>query len=78
MTDGQIHDVGLGSDNDAYKGYNPPSLVGVYRKVRFLHSGRARDLERVVNDLHSPGRVNGEADLSEKEAADLIEYLKSL
>ncbi|MGI9469659.1 MAG: beta-propeller fold lactonase family protein [Rubripirellula sp.] len=78
FTDGQIHDVGLGSDKDAYKGYNTPSLVGVYRKVRFLHSGRARDLERVVNDLHSPGRVNGEADLSEKEAADLIEYLKSL
>ena len=78
FTDGQIHDVGSGSDRDAYKGYNTPSLVGVYRKVRFLHSGRARDLERVVNDLHSPGRVNGEADLSEKEAADLIEYLKSL
>jgi len=78
FTDGQIHDVGLGSDKDAYEGYNTPSLVGVYRKVRLLHSGRARDLERVVSDLHSPGRVNGEGELSETETADLIEYLKSL
>ncbi len=78
FTDGQIHDVGLGSDKDVYKGYNTPSLVGVYRKVRLLHSGRARDLERVVSDLHSPGRVNGEGELSEEETADLIEYLKSL
>ena len=78
FTDGQIHDVGLGSEKDAYKGYNTPSLVGVYRKVRLLHSGRARDLNRVVNDLHSPGRVNGEGDLSKQEASDLIEYLKSL
>ncbi len=78
FTDGQIHDVGLGSDKDVYKGYNTPSLVGVYRKVRLLHSGRARDLKRVVSDLHSPGRVNGEGDLSEEETDDLIEYLKSL
>ena len=77
-TDGQIHDVGLGSDKDAYQGYNTPSLVGVYRKVRLLHSGRARDLKRVVSDLHSPGRVNGEGELSQTETADLIEYLKSL
>ena len=78
FTDGQIHDVGLGSDKDAYLGYNTPSLIGVYRKVRLLHSGRARDLKRVITDLHSPDRVNGEGDLSEQEASDLIHYLKSL
>jgi DNA-binding beta-propeller fold protein YncE/cytochrome c len=78
FTDGQIHDVGLGSDKDAYQGYNTPSLIGVYRKVRLLHSGRARDLKRVINDLHSPGRVNGNGDLTDEESADLIEYLKSL
>lgn len=78
FTDGKIHDVGLGSDKDVYQGYNTPSLVGVYRKVRLLHSGRARDLERVINDLHSPERVNGEENLTEEESADLIAYLKSL
>ena len=78
FTDGQIHDVGTGSDDDVYAGYNTPSLVGTYRKVRWLHTGRARDLQRVVNDLHSPTKVAGETELSEEEAADLIAYLKSL
>ncbi len=77
-SDGKIHDVGLGSKNDHYQGYNTPSLVGTYRKVRWLHSGRARSLERVIGELHSPERVNGEGDLTEQESADLIEFLKSL
>jgi DNA-binding beta-propeller fold protein YncE len=77
-TDGKIHDVGLGSESDHYQGYNTPSLVGVYRKVRLLHSGRAKDLHRVVTDLHRPELVNGEGELSEQEVADLIEFLKSL
>ncbi len=78
FSDGKIHDVGLGSDSDHYHGYNTPSLLGVYQKLRLLHSGRARSLERVVTDLHSPERVNGEGDLSQQQVADLIEYLKSL
>jgi hypothetical protein len=78
LSDGKIHDVGLGSPTDRYQGYNTPSLLGVYRKLRLLHSGRARSLERVVTDLHSPEKVNGEGELSEQETADLIEYLKSL
>ncbi len=77
-SDGRIHDVGLGSDNDVYDGYNTPSLIATYRKVRWLHSGRARDLDRVVTDLHRPERVNGEGELTDQEAADLIEFLKSL
>lgn len=77
-TDGGIHDVGLGSPKDHYDGYNTPSLIGVYRKVRLLHSGRARSLERVVTDLHSPEKVSGKAQLSDQETRDLIEFLKSL
>jgi cytochrome c len=78
FTDGMIHDVGLGSDTDVYDGYNTPSLIGLHHKVRWLHSGRARTLERVVGDLHSPQKVNGSGELSPQETADLIEYLKSL
>ncbi len=78
FTDGKIHDVGLGSKTDYYDGYNTPSLRGLYRKVRWLHNGRARSLERVVNDLHSPEKVAGSGTLTEQESADLIAYLKSL
>ena len=77
-SDGQIHDVGLGSPKDYYEGYNTPSLTGVYRKVRLLHSGRARSLERVVTDLHSPEKVTGGMPLTEMETQDLIAFLKSL
>ncbi len=77
-SDGQIHDVGLGSVDDYYEGYNTPTLVGVYRKRRLLHTGRAKTLHRVVTDLHAPEKVNGDGKLTDAEVADLIEYLKSL
>lgn len=77
-TDGQIHDVGLGSPKDYYNGFNTPTLTAVYRKVRLLHTGRSRSLERVVTDLHSPEKVTGGEPLTEMETRDLIAYLKSL
>ncbi|WP_158264984.1 c-type cytochrome [Blastopirellula marina] len=78
FTDGAIHDVGLGSDEDQYEGFNTPTLVGIYRKVRFLHDARARDLEEVLTEYHSPKQVSDTRDLTEEETADLISYLKSL
>jgi YVTN family beta-propeller protein len=78
LTDGLVHDVGLGSDADVYDGYNTPSLLGLHNKVQWLHSGRARTLERVVADLHSPQKVIGGEELTSEDTADLIEYLKSL
>ena len=78
FTDGQIHDVGLGSDEDRYDGYNTPSLRGVYRKVRFLHDGRAKSLEEILTDEHAPEKVAGEGSLSPSQLSDLVEYLKSL
>tara|TARA_R110002049_G_scaffold285698_3_gene466875 strand:+ start:19420 stop:21300 length:1881 start_codon:yes stop_codon:yes gene_type:complete len=78
LTDGLVHDVGLGSESDYYDGYNTPTLIGVSQKVRWLHSGRAKTLDRVVTELHSPAQVNGSGDLTDQETADLIEYLKSL
>ena len=78
FTDGKIHDVGLGSPDDQYQGFNTPSLLGVYRRVRLLHHGRAKSLEDLLTDLHAPSKVAGESDLSEEELQDLIAYLKSL
>ncbi len=78
FTDGKIHDVGLGSTEDRYQGFNTPSLRGVYRKARLLHDGRAKSLEAVLTGDHAPEEVAGEGPLSEQALADLIEYLKSL
>ncbi len=78
LSDGQIHDVGLGGEKDRYTGYNTPMLIGLYRKVRYLHDGRTKSLEQVLTDYHAPENVTGNGSLSEQERADLIEYLKSL
>lgn len=78
FTDGQVHDVGLGSEKDRYDGFNTPSLVGVYQKVRLLHDGRARSLEEVLTGDHNPEKVTGRGELTAEERADLIEYLKTL
>ena len=78
LTDNMIHDVGLGSASDAYDGYNTPSLLGTSRKVRWLHSGRAKSLARVVGDLHSPEKVSGKPKLTAHEVKDLVAFLKTL
>jgi YVTN family beta-propeller protein len=78
FTDGQIHDIGLGSPRDRYKGFNTPTLRGVYQKVKLLHDGRADSLHDVLTGPHSPEKVSGSSPLSTDELNDLIEYLKSL
>lgn len=78
FTDGKIHDVGLGAPTDRYDGYNTPSLLGVFRKVRLLHDGRAHSLEDVLAGDHNPEKVTGKGALTPAEQSDLIEYLKTL
>ncbi len=78
FTDGEIHDVGTGSESDFYKGYNTPSLRGVYRKVRLMHDGRARSLEALLKEHHTPEKIGVGETLSDAERNDLILYLKSL
>ncbi|MEQ8789050.1 MAG: c-type cytochrome [Pirellulaceae bacterium] len=78
FTDGQIHDVGLGDRSDRYDGFNTPSLIGVYSKVRLLHDGRPRTLEQVLTGPHDPDKVTGLGQLTDEQLQDLIAYLKSL
>jgi cytochrome c peroxidase len=77
-SDGQVHDVGLGGDSDKYEGYNTPSLVGVYQKVRLLHDGRAKSLRDVLTKWHTPSEIGGGAELNEEQLDQLIDYLKTL
>ncbi len=78
LTDGKIHSVGLEAGGDVYKGYNPPSLRGLYDKDPFLHDGRAADLVEVLTKYHAPEDVTGLGELTAEELGDLIEYLKTL
>jgi YVTN family beta-propeller protein len=78
LTDGKVHVVGLEEFDDAYRGYNPPSLRGVYDKDPYLHDGRAKTLRDVLTGPHNPESLNGLGELSGREVDDLIAYLKSL
>jgi YVTN family beta-propeller protein len=78
FTDGKIHVAGLEERDDAYSGYNPPSLRGVYDKDPYLHDGRSKTLEEALTGPHDPEGVGGVGTLSAGERADLIAYLKSL
>jgi YVTN family beta-propeller protein len=78
FTDGEIHEVGTGDRGDVYKGYNTPSLVGVYDRLKYLHDGRAATLEQVLTGPHAPEKVTRKGKLSAEELRDLIEYLKAL
>lgn len=77
FTDGKIHVVGLEEPDDVYRGYNPPSLVGVRDKYPYLHDARSATLHDALSGPHAPEMVGGDG-LSEAELADLIAYLKSL
>ncbi len=78
FTDGQIHDVGLGSPSDMYDGFNTPSLINIHNRMVYLHHGRAKTLDELLADLHNPAKVTGQGELSDAERQDLIAYLKSL
>lgn len=78
FTDGRIHDVGTNARGDVYSGYNPPTLLGVYDRLLYLHDGRAATLEQLLKGPHHPDQVNARGDLTDQELADLLEYLKSL
>ncbi len=78
FTDGQVHDVGLGGASDKYHGFNTPSLLGVYIKVRLLHDGRSKSLEDLLKKWHSPAEIGGGAELNDEQLAQLVAYLKTL
>ncbi len=78
FTDGQLHDVGLGSPDDFYPTYNTPSLLGVSQRVVFLHDGRAKSLRDVLTGPHNPSAVTGLGELTDDELEDLLAYLESL
>jgi cytochrome c peroxidase len=67
------YDVGL-VDEVGNRMFNPPSLRGVGLRQPLLHDGRAKTLGDVFATHHHPR----DARFSPQEAADLVEFLKTL
>ncbi len=77
-TDGQMHDVGTGESDDAFDGYNTPSLRGVFDRTKWIHDGRAASLEALLRGPHNPAQVTGLGELTDEELKDLLQYIKTL
>jgi cytochrome c peroxidase len=71
------YDLKLESDGSPYRLWNPPSLRGVYDRGPYLHDGRARTLDDLLQKHHAAEKLGGEA-LTPAERQDLIEFLRSL
>jgi cytochrome c peroxidase len=77
-TDLKKYNVGLGLDRHQDTAFDTPTLVETWRTAPYLYDGRAataKDLLTTFNKSDSHGRTS---QLSEKELADLIEYMLSL
>jgi cytochrome c peroxidase len=73
-----LKDVGVFDEYDGYRDYNPPSLLGVGRRSRFLHDGRATSL-RSIFTLHDKENRHGKAHtLTQDELSDLVAFLRTL
>jgi DNA-binding beta-propeller fold protein YncE len=71
------YDVKLEPDGSPYKLWNPPSLRGVWDRGPYLHDGRAKTLDEVLEKHHAPEKLGGAA-LTPAERQDLIAFLQSL
>jgi cytochrome c peroxidase len=72
-------DVGISDPRpDAHNKYNPPSLIGLRDRYRYLHDGRAESLWAVFREHNAEGKHGKVLEFSDAELRDLIAFLKTL
>jgi YVTN family beta-propeller protein len=77
FTTAETFDGAVIDPKDRNKLYNPPSLKGVSTRRRFLHTGKAKNLEQVLTKFHRPEDLVGET-FTDQEISALVDYLQSL
>jgi DNA-binding beta-propeller fold protein YncE len=75
-TSPQVYDVKLDAGGGTHQGFNPPSLLGVSQRGPYLHDGRARTLDEVLEQFHTPRHIGGPT-LSEDGRRDLLRFLQA-
>ncbi|MFC4992557.1 Ig-like domain-containing protein [Rubritalea tangerina] len=82
--DAVVHDVGTYQPSSGkrlsgeLRGFDTPSLLGVWATAPYLHDGSAADLREVLVDRNVEG-MHGKLDgLSEAQLNDLISFIKQL
>ena len=69
------YDVGTSTDEEDYKEFDTPTLVEVWRTAPYLHDGRAVTITDVLIKFNKDDRHGQTSNLSEKEIAELAEYI---
>jgi cytochrome c peroxidase len=77
FTSPRLYDVQLEAEGSPYKLWNPPSLLGLYDRGPYLHDGRAKTLDEVLQKHHTPDMLGGQK-LTDAELSDLKAFLLSL
>lgn len=77
-TDNRNWDVGTRAGPHDRPDFQTPVLHGLWRSGPYLHDGSLRTLEDLVRRLVRTDRMGKGSHLTDQQAADLVEYLKSL
>jgi YVTN family beta-propeller protein len=77
-TDMEKHDIGTGKGMEEDQEFDTPSLVEIWRTGPYLYDGRAATIEEVLTKYNADDMHGFTSDLSEKQIADLVEYILSL
>ena len=77
FTAGQRFGVSRVESASLYHELNPPGLLGLSTRRRFLHHGRAKSLKQVLKLYHRPEDTSG-VSLTEQELEILIQFLSVL
>jgi hypothetical protein len=75
------HDVGTAVEDAGEKmgpSYDTPTLLGVYRTAPYLHHGQARTLAEMLTVYNHDDKHGQTSQLSKRQIAELIDFLKSL
>ncbi|MBE0537996.1 MAG: beta-propeller fold lactonase family protein [Phycisphaerae bacterium] len=74
----QKYDVGLGLGREDGMEFDTPTLVEVWRTAPYLHDGRATTIGEVLTRFNKDDKHGETSKLSDKDLADLIEFVMSL
>ena len=78
FTDNNNWDIGTQSGSLDRVDFQTPVLHGISRTAPYLHDGSARSLEELVDVFIRTDRMGVGSHLTDQQASDLVEYLKTL
>jgi DNA-binding beta-propeller fold protein YncE/mono/diheme cytochrome c family protein len=78
FTDNKNWDLGTRSDSSDRRDFQTPVLHGLERSAPYLHDGSVRTLQDLVNQVIRTDRMGKGSHLTDQDAQDLTEYLRTL